>query len=61
MIHVIVIRKVSKTWTKQWVSSFFEKTFYQELVSLLCVGVYFEGWVRILELLFFTSHNLREF
>jgi hypothetical protein len=30
--------------------SFFEKTFYEELISSLCIKVYFESWVKLFHL-----------
>ena len=39
---------------------FFEKTFYQELVSSFCIGAYFESSVKFLGLPLSTSKTLCE-
>lgn len=31
--------------------SYFERTFYEELISMSCVGAYLESWVKLLGLL----------
>ena len=44
-----------------WVCSFFEKTFYQELVRLLCMGAWFESWAKHLGISFFIFQTLSKF
>ena len=51
---------LSQQGTKLWVSSFFEKTFYEEFVSLSCIKACFESWVKLLGPPLSTSHSLGE-
>ena len=36
---------------KLWISSFFERNLYEELVSSSYFGAYFESWVKFVDLL----------
>lgn len=43
----IVICKVFQRGMKSWVSSFFDKTFHYERISLLCIRACFRSWVKL--------------